>query len=507
MKILIPIIKTTFSIILIFILFISHSLSDENEFTKTLKEAELGDPISQNNVAHMYDNGLGTEKNLLKALHWYFKAGEQNQVNALTTIASYYLDGEVVEQNYSVAFKIYQDAANMKYEDSAFYKIGKKNNIDYQSLFFKNQSRAIYALGLMYEKGYGVKTDFAKAKDLYKKADSFGHELSKNRLEALNGDTDYSLFLAKYYFDGTMIEIGIPIDYEESVFWNKISEFLGDGDPELFNKVLDLISEREFNDASKRFEVWKANMGFAHDKETLKKVSAHYLNHYGTGFYISENILLSNRHVLYIDHKQEKKCSKLIAYDPYNSKYEKLEYIKFRTLPKIKDVKFVKSQKNSGNFINIYQEEVLSAEDIYVIGFPAGREKLNYPRVSRGIINSDVGFLNDEDEFIFDAFAEGGSSGSPILNSRGELLGILWGGGIDKIQLTSEETKTIERTNEGYAVKSNYITKLLNYNKINFSKSNKKIKGNISQIIREKMKAVRLIQCYDKYENPPNNSQ
>ena len=66
MKILIPIIKTTFSIILIFILFISHSLSDENEFTKTLKEAELGDPISQNNVAHMYDNGLGTEKNLLK---------------------------------------------------------------------------------------------------------------------------------------------------------------------------------------------------------------------------------------------------------------------------------------------------------------------------------------------------------------------------------------------------------------------------------------------------------
>ena len=495
-----------FVIILIF-LTCGYSYSDENEFLKTLKEAELGDPISQNNVAHMYDNGLGTEKNLSKALYWYLKAGEQNQVNALTSIASYYLDGEVVEQNYSVAFKIYKDAANMKYENSAFYKIGKKNKIDYQSLFFINQSRAIYALGLMYEKGYGVKTDFSKAKDLYKKADSYGHELSKTRLEALNGDSDYAYFLAKYFFDGSMIEIGIPIDYEESAFWNKISEFLGGGDPELFNKVLDLISEKEFHDASKRFEVWKANMGFEYDKETLKEVSSHYLNHYGTGFYISENILLSNRHVLFVDRKKEKMCSKLIAYDPYNSKFEKLEYTEFRTLPKIEDVKFVRSIKKSKNFINISKENVLPVEDIYVIGFPAGREKLNYPRVSRGIINSDVGLANNEDQFIFDAFAEGGSSGSPILNRKGELLGILWGGGIDKIQLSSEETKTIQRTNEGYAVKSNYITKLLNYNKINLPKANQKLKNNVNEIIREKMKAVRLIQCYDKYEETSNTSQ
>ena len=115
-----------FAIILIFSTFSFHSYSDENEFLKTLKEAELGDPISQNNVAHMYKNGLGTEKNLLKALSWYFKAGEQNQVNALTTIASYYLDGEAVEQNYAVAFKIYKDAANMRYKESAIYKIAKK---------------------------------------------------------------------------------------------------------------------------------------------------------------------------------------------------------------------------------------------------------------------------------------------------------------------------------------------------------------------------------------------
>ena len=118
--------KKIFSIFSVLIFFTSYSYSNESEFLKTLKEAELGDPISQNNVAHMYQNGLGTKKNLLKAFSWYFKAGEQNQVNALTTIASYYLDGEAVEQNYAVAFKIYKDAANMRYKDSAIYKIAKK---------------------------------------------------------------------------------------------------------------------------------------------------------------------------------------------------------------------------------------------------------------------------------------------------------------------------------------------------------------------------------------------
>ena len=45
----------------------------------------------------------------------------------------------------------HKKAANLKYRESAF-KMAKKENQDYQTLFSK-QSRAIYALGLMYEKG------------------------------------------------------------------------------------------------------------------------------------------------------------------------------------------------------------------------------------------------------------------------------------------------------------------------------------------------------------------
>ncbi len=474
-------------------------LSDE-VFLKTLKNAELGDPISQNNVGHMYDNGIGTEKNIQKAFEWYVKASDQNQVNAMTSKASFYLDGEIVDQNYSTAFKIYKKAANLKYEESAFFKMAKKENQDYQTLFLQNQSRAIYALGLMYEKGQATNIDYSEAKKLYVQADSNGHELSKIRHDALNGDPGYALYLAKNYLDGSLIEIGIPIDYEEAAFWFKISEYLGFGEPESFDKALKLISEIEFNKASKRFEAWKANMGFEHDKETLQDISKHFINHYGTGFYISDEILISNKHVLLINEDEEKQCSKLLAYNPYNSKFENLEYIKFRSLPKIEDVKFVKSSKKTENYISISNEEILPAEEIYVVGFPAGRETTNYPRVSKGIVNSDIGLLNNVDQFIFDAFSEGGSSGSPILNSNGELLGVLWGGGTENVELSTEEIKQIQRTNEGFGIKSDYLVKLLEYNNINFPNRQKKITGNVSQKIRDKMKAVRLIECYDKFD-------
>ena len=81
----------------------------------------------------------------------------------------------------------------------------------------------------------------------------------------------------------------------------------------------------------------------------------------------------------------------------------------------------MKSSKKTANYISISKEEILPAEEIYVVGFPAGRETVNYPRVSKGIINSDIGLFNNVDQFIFDAFSEGGSSGSPILNINGEL--------------------------------------------------------------------------------------
>ena len=60
----------------------------EDSFNWIKKAAELGDPVAQNNLGYMYDNGLGTVENKKLAYRWFKKAAEQNQVNALTTIAT-----------------------------------------------------------------------------------------------------------------------------------------------------------------------------------------------------------------------------------------------------------------------------------------------------------------------------------------------------------------------------------------------------------------------------------
>ena len=98
----------------------------EDSFNWVKKAAELGDPIAQNNLGFMYDFALGTVENKKLAYNWYIKAAEQNQVNALTTIAYYYLIGEVVEQSYVKAFEFYNRAINISFEnseDESFWKI------------------------------------------------------------------------------------------------------------------------------------------------------------------------------------------------------------------------------------------------------------------------------------------------------------------------------------------------------------------------------------------------
>ena len=58
-------------------------------------------------------------------------------------------------------------------------------------------------------------------------------------------------------------------------------------------------------------------------------------------FYISKDILVSNSHVLF---NENKRCSKILAYDPYESKFEKLEYFDIKFLPKFEDVLIVKGK-------------------------------------------------------------------------------------------------------------------------------------------------------------------
>lgn len=438
---------------------------------------KAGDMYCINDLGHRYDSGIFVGKNQKKAFELFSLASEQGISNAYTSIASYYLDGLVVDQNYNKAFE--------------YYNLGAESDIG-------NPERAIYGLGLMYEKGLGTKVDYIKAKEMYLKANSLGHELSLVRKDAIEGSAIHSLKLAESYMMGDKIDLGLPIDYEEAAFFFKIAEFKGEGDGATFDKLFSIMDEGGFNrewlKAGERFEIWKVNLGFA-DPETIDEISQYRISHTGTASYINSNILVTNKHVVHSDNNETNKCDKIVGYDPYNGQYEEYEIYPTKYLPKPLDVDFIYNPKITNfNDINLLMDKPRLGESVFAIGFPQGDYLSKYPKITSGIVSSDFGAYNEPDEFIIDATSYGGSSGSPIYNTHNQLIGILYAG--PTFELSNSYEEDVDDPNIAFVVKSSYLNELLKLNGIDIQTKKSSQKFETYEIAEMNVSRVRFIECY-----------
>jgi TPR repeat protein len=118
-------------------------------------------------LAAMEYNGIGTPKNLARALPLYRKAAELGQVDAMYQLGIAYMNGIGVERDYSSAMRWLAR--------SAAYGDGYGRN--------PARSRAQNAIGSIYENGYGVTSDLAFAYAWYSLASAGStEEVSKNLL-------------------------------------------------------------------------------------------------------------------------------------------------------------------------------------------------------------------------------------------------------------------------------------------------------------------------------------
>ena len=89
-------------------------------------------------------------------------------------------------------------------------------------------------------------------------------------------------------------------------------------------------------------------------------------------------------------------------------------------------------------------------ESVFTMGFPLSYILGESPRVTAGNVNALNGTDNDQTVFQIDSGIQPGSSGSPLFNSNGQLVGII----------TSSLVADILQ-NVNFAVKSNYLLDLL----------------------------------------------
>lgn len=148
--------------------------------------AEMGDARAQNNLAGMYDAGVGVPQDASEAVRWYRRAADQGLEWAQLNLAHMYRRGLGVPQDYGEAVRWYRTAA--------------------ESGFVFAQTN----LGWMYLNGLGVAPDDRAAAQWFQKA-------------AEQGDVEAQNNLGVMYATGR----GVPHDDVQAYVWFKVAAAQG----------------------------------------------------------------------------------------------------------------------------------------------------------------------------------------------------------------------------------------------------------------------------------------
>jgi len=168
----------------------------------------------------------------------------------------------------------------------------------------------------------------------------------------------------------------------------------------------------------------------------------------GTGFFINrDGILLSNYHVIQgcasvsLYHNGVKYPANIIASDRTN------------------DIAIISSSKKSNQYFRVDKDGPSLLEEIFVAGYPLGLKVSNALKVSSGRVSSLAGFGDNYANFQLDAAINPGNSGGPIINKKGNVVGIA-------------VSYLPDAQGFNFGIKSSTVNSFVNSNKINFTSPN-----------------------------------
>jgi len=177
----------------------------------------------------------------------------------------------------------------------------------------------------------------------------------------------------------------------------------------------------------------------------------------GSAFYINnQGYALSNNHVVSI-------CKQSVAQVDGRE-------ILFRVVAtdKTNDVAILKTDKRSRNYIKINEDGAELGENIVAVGYPLAGRLSDSVKITRGIVSSLSGLNNNIGQIQIDAALQPGNSGGPVLNEKGEMIGIA-SAGLNKLLMAKEAQYIPENVN--FAVAAPIVANILKSKKIKYSTS------------------------------------
>ena len=194
----------------------------------------------------------------------------------------------------------------------------------------------------------------------------------------------------------------------------------------------------------------------------------------GSGFFVSRTgHIITNFHVI-------EGCDKVkVSFKGDNINAKVL------AIDKINDLAILKSEINPDQIFTVAKEDADLLENIIIAGFPLGKSVSSSIKTSKGSITSLSGFGDNFSEFQTDAALNQGNSGGPILNQKGNIVGVA-------VAVFGKE-EGIESFNFG--VKSSTLRTFAKSNGLNFQSPNVKDLSNkdLGKLI---INATVYLECY-----------
>lgn len=353
---------------------------------------DRGDRRASHDLPLPYHLGLATKEARAdagnQARKWFRKAAEQGHVDAQAYLGMIYGLGKGVPKDHAEALVWNRKAAD-------------QGDVGAQA-----------SLRDMYLFGRGVPKDYGKAVEWYRKAaaqGSFGGQYNLGLLYAQGDGVPKDLVLAYAWFNLA----SASISYIEKFYY-------GDSPATNLRITESLLSKADLAEAQRLSSNWKKGQILSRDgtavADPAQAAASGVLSKKGTGtmFLVSRNgHAITNQHVtggcieLRIQGRNE--LARLVTEDTVND-------LALLQLPGgVTDNAAIASEPG----------KLRQGEDIVAFGFPLNTLLSSGGNLTPGVVSALTGLGNNTNQIQITAPIQPGSSGSPVLNKKGEVVGVV----------------------------------------------------------------------------------
>ena len=133
----------------------------------------------------------------------------------------------------------------------------------------------------------------------------------------------------------------------------------------------------------------------------------------GTGFLVTKTgHAITNNHVI-------DGCNSL----KIHFKGDEIE-AKILAIDKVNDLAIIKADINPDKVYSVSKEDVSLLEEIFIAGFPLGKKISASIKTSKGSVTALAGYGDNYSNFQMDAALNRGNSGGPIMDQKGNIVGV-----------------------------------------------------------------------------------